>query len=162
MHAVFMANGKRRLVDELFKWLETKMFFLPFENPKNYEEVKDKDGNVLKEGKIPIEADLRYGLFGSYEFVFPKNHMNEVLTTLQFHKPIETEMKYEGVKGLAVKARLLALRQALKCEPIPKFETDKMLFLPEKLMDNIRIFPIGVRYDPIREVGDHGMIHEAI
>ena len=42
------------------------------------------------------------------------------------------------------KTRLLAIRRMLKCKPIPEFKTDRSL---PWLIENVKIIPIGVRYD---------------
>jgi len=157
MHAVFMLNGKKELVDKFIMWLETRMFYMPFENPKLMPDMKGPDGSILAKGVQPLEGVLRYGLFGTWEYVFPKEHMNEILTTLDFHIPLSAE-NYPG--KLKMQARLKAIRTALALEPIPDFKKDKMLILPDGLKDHIRIVALGVRYDAVRDVA--GMIHEAL
>ena len=152
-----MLNGKKELVDKFIHWLETRMFYLPFENPNLSPTMKGADGSILARGIQPLDGSLRYGMFGTWEFVFPKEHMNEVLTTLNFHVPVSAE-NYPG--KMKMMARLKAIRTALALEPIPDFKTDKELLLPEGLKEHIRIVPLGVRYDAVRKVSE--LIHEAL
>jgi len=159
MHAVFMLYGKKAMVDEFIKWLETRIFYLKFENPNLIPSgPKDATGNLLKEGFQPIDGQLRYGLFGTYEFIFPETSKDEVLATLDFHKEPYQNTFWDKIK---MKSRLLMLRKALALEPIPEFKTNKTMLLPENIKKFISIIPLGVRYDPVRALPD-GLVHEAI
>jgi len=152
-----MLNGKKELVDKFLKWLETRIFYLPFENPNLSPTFTGTDGKPLLKGFQPIDAGLRYGLFGTWEYVFPKENLNEVLTTLNFHKKV----KAENNKGeLKMKARLKTIQLALGLEKIPKFNKDKEILLPQDLKEHIRIIPLGVRYDTIGEV--EGVFYERL
>lgn len=159
MHAVFMINGRLDDVAKFLKWMDTRMGMMPFKNPKLHPSMKDKNGNILAEGVQPIDMAIRHGLFGTWEMTFPEGHKDEVLTTLRFQHQPGAGTKYNQV---LLKAKLLALRKLLSCEPIPEFNTDKEMLLPDGLMENLRIIPIGVRYDEVREVGSFGLVHESI
>jgi hypothetical protein len=158
-----MLNGKKELVDRFIKWLETRTFYLPFKNPDMRPNgPKDKDGKLLKEGFLPVDGGLRYGLFGTWEFVFPENHMNEVLTTLKFDElPGRVGEGFLKILTTAKrKSKRLAIRKAFELKPIPKFKKDNALLMPEDLRKNINIVPLGVRYDKIRKFEDKTLFNE--
>lgn len=142
MHAVFWTFGKKENVDRYIRWLETRIFPVKFKDPEGKLGFKDKDGNVLKEGIQPFEGVVRYGLFGTWEYIFPEECADEVLNTLYFNA-----FGYNYYGKLLQKARLKTLQLMLGCKKIPKFKTDKELILPNNLRDGISIIPIGVRYD---------------
>jgi hypothetical protein len=108
-----------------------------------------KDG---KEKKIWIQGSVRFLPFGVYEYVFPKEDKDVVLTTLCFN-----EDRYSLGKII-----LGFLRRMIKCEKIPEFKTNlKYLWIK----DNVNIIPVGIRNDfEITDAdGEHkGWTHEAI
>ena len=127
MHAVFMVFGIKHDVDRLLGDMQAQKF--PF--------------RMFKKGKKDIEIFLQgrlcYAPFGIWEYCFPIESMNEVLTTLDFHMP--DNIKPRNKFG---KIRLALLRFGLKLDKTPEFKTDKKLFW---YRDNVTILPLGVRYD---------------
>lgn len=159
MHAVFMLYGRRDLVDDFLKWLETRTFYSSFKNPKKLPNgYRDKDGKILTEGVIPVTAVVRYGALGTLEYVFPREAMNEVLTTLNFHKPSSFNGAAKIWEKFKNRLRFTGFRKLLNCKAIPKFDTSKEIMLPQEIKKHISIFPIGVRYDP--DVEMDGILRE--
>ena len=72
MHAVFIPYGHKRLVETFLRDIEAQKYNLKLTSPEG------------KESSIMIEGQLRVLPFGFYEHIFPKEYMNEVLTTLNF------------------------------------------------------------------------------
>lgn len=146
MHAVFMLYGSKVWVDFVIEDLQhTK---LPM--------------TCRKEGEpdriVNIQCQIRTLPGGIFEFVFPKEHADAVLTTLRFHQNAPYDLGKEIKFGpLKVKPFDL-LRKYLKIEPIPEFKTDKQLIFPDV---SVSIIPIGVRYDTELTEPD-GYVHEAI
>lgn len=154
MHAVFYMYGMKRYVDEIIKYLETRMLLWDFER------VKPKKGED-KHFQQLMECQLRTGIGGTWEFIFPETSKDIVLTGLKFAPPDKSVKK----SSIVYKERLkiAALRKALKLEKIPEIDTTKgKMALNEDSLRFVRIIPIGVRYDEVREVAGSGLIFEAI
>lgn len=105
-----------------------------------------------KKQTIYIQSQIRVLPFGLYEYVFPKEDLNLVLSTLSaerndYHIP-EVALKF--------------LRKVLKLDKIPEYEKGKSYLW---IRDNVGIIPIGIRYDG-EIIGDlehdKGWKHEAI
>jgi len=119
-----------------------------------------KDGE--KDIHQPIECQVRILPAGLYEFIFPKEHMDVVLTSLRFHEepPYNAggEFKLLGMKFRPMKI----VRKVLNLEEPPKFKTDKKLLWMDTF---VSIIPIGIRHDRELEepVGQNiGWKHEGI
>jgi len=143
MHAVFMPTGIVSEVEHLKKEMECQKFKLIITSP---------DKKETKE--IWIQGLLRIGAFGVWEYVFPREYLDVVLTTLTFH-----ERAYSKKIG---NTRYNLLRKILACDKIPKFKTDSKLLW---LKTNVAFIPIGVRYD--RDIEENegelkGWTHEGI
>lgn len=146
MHAVFIPYGKKEWVDIFLRDIMAQK--LPIK-------ATTKDG---KEFHTIIECQLRVLPGGMYEFVFPKEYKDLVLTTLDFHKPISYGLDKE-IKILGMKFKPLDyVKKFLKLEDPGEFKTDNQ-FPWIKMF--VSIIPLGVRYD--RELtAEDGTIHEAI
>lgn len=140
MHAIFMLYGKKEKVERLVRDMSAQKHFLAATHPKD-----------PKAKGIYIEGQVRLLPFGVYEYVFPKEDRDLVLTTLNFHQK-EGDRYQLGI-------RLFATRKMFKAEKIPKFNTDKKLLW---LTENVEIIPIGVRYDLDNYTDENGWTHEAI
>src|SRR3990167_7937471 len=172
MHAVFMISGVRKFVDEFFDWLDCRLYAMPFKNPTLLPHgPKDASGNLLAQGVIPVTARVRYGIYGTYELCFPEEHKDIVLTTLRFHERNFYGDKYQDepllnaknkVKNFLGKMEIDAFRKLIGCEPIPEFNSSQALQIPEDITQNIRIIPVGVRYDEKEWIAPNGIIHERI
>jgi len=147
MHAVFMAYGMedkvRYFLDEL---VHTKL-------PLTYTKGK-------KKMFIPIQCQVRILPFGVYEFIFPREHQDVVLTTLRFHQkpPYNLNKKILGLSPLKMLKKFLRIMDAPK-----DFDTKKILPI---FTDFVSIIPLGVRHDPdLVEKSHHrfpGWKHEAV
>lgn len=143
MHATFIPYGIKSAVDKFQKELECQKFRLRVWNDK-------------EEKSIWIEAQLRILPFGVWDFVFPKEYKDIVLTTLDFKNPAygnDYGFKMKLVKSFF--KRFLALKT-------PKFkEAEKLLWIK----DFVSIIPLGIREDRIlveTEGEFKGWKHEAI
>lgn len=155
-----MLYGKQECVNYLLRDMAAQKLPLKF-----YKEGEPDRHNY-------VECQIRILPFGIYEFIFPKEHKDVVLTTLNFQS--EREIAGDGtskypyylnrevsIMGFHFKP-LDYLKKFLKIEDIPDFETNNRL--PWWDM-HIAIIPIGVRYDgEIEEVWgpNAGFKHEAI
>ena len=164
MHAVFMISGVRRFVDEFFDWLDCRFYPMAFKNPNLLPAAVDASGNTLKEGSFLITARVRYGVYGTYELCFPEENKDLVLTTLRFHeRDLFNNNKIKGkIKNKLALAEIAAFRKLINCEPIPEFDTKNSIPLPPDVLKNVRIIPVGVRYDEKEWLSPSGLIHERI
>ena len=138
MHAYFLTRGIKQDVDLFVKFLETRTLRMPF---------KDKDG---KDGVIPIQGALRP--IQLWEYVFPENEKDVVLSTLRFDEPIVPDT-------LKMKAGVKSLRMALGAKKIPDFKKTSKMFMPDNLW--VSIVPIGVKYDKLNHTFKaNGLTHE--
>lgn len=139
MHISFIPYGKRESVERLLRDMEAQKHFLRME----------KDG--VEKG-IYIDGQVRVCPFGVYEYVFPKEAKDAVLSTLDFDKKVPY--------GLGAKIKLL--RSLLRYKKAPEFTTEKKYLW---VRENVSLIPIGIREDGevtgSREV-DMGWKHEAI
>ena len=144
MHAHFFLRGIKQDVDLYIKFLETRTMMLPF---------MEKNGKKMVQ---PIQGQLRYSIFGTWEYIFPENEKDAVLTTLGFHKPLHPNSK-------KFKAAMNFLRMAMGLKKPPEFKTDKLMVMPQGLY--VSVIPIGVKYDKIETFNkgtDQEVTHEAL
>ena len=131
MHAIFLLYGKYELVNQLIRDITAQKFPIRF----------------YKEGEPDrifwIDCQLRLLPFGFYDFIFPKEFMNEVLTTLNFQDKtrvydLDFDKSYFGFKPFKI------IKDFLQVEEIPKFNTNaKMPWMTK----NVTIVSLGVKYD---------------
>ena len=142
MHFVFIPYGERGAMENFLREMEAQKHYMPMY----------KEGEKPK--KILIPGAIRELPFGIKEYIFPKENLNEVLTTMMPTGP----QRYKV--GWIIK---LLLRCALQVRPLPKWE-EKLIFPWAKMYVNI--IPIGIRDDPmnfIEKEGPHkGWDHEAL
>lgn len=126
--------------------------------------VKDLQGNILKEGNITVTGRVRYGIYGTYELCIPQEYGDILMTTLRFHQRdfFRNDELIGKIKNKIGLMEIATLRKLIGCEPIPEFKTDQQLPLPSDVMENIRIIPIGIRYDQKEWLSTTGLIHERI
>lgn len=139
MHAAFIPYGLKSAVDKLANEMQCQKFYIPF--------WKGEDKK-----SILMEAQLRLAPFGVWEFVFPKEYKDVVLTTLKFNQDIPY--------GLST--QIFFLRKVLKLKKArPKDTSNKLSWL----MQDVSIIPLGIREDgELTEInGDWpGYTHERI
>jgi len=121
MHAVFIPYGKRSEVELLLRDMDAQKHYIPMWKGK-------------KKKGIWIQSQVRLLPFGVYEYIFPKEDMDIVLTTLKFN-----EVKYDlGI----IKTTLI--KKALKVKKIPEFKKERKYLW---IKDNVNIIPLGIRED---------------
>ena len=139
MHVSFIPYGKREHVERGLRDMEAQKHILPM--------YKDDKVNG-----IWIDGAVRLMPFGIVEYVFPKEDLDKVLTTLRFKDPIPYNMQIQ----------ISILRKALKYKKAPKFSTEKKYMWN---LEHVSILPIGIREDKEiigKEKLDNGWRHEAI
>jgi len=148
MHVCFIPYGKKEWVDIFLRDIAAQK--LPMRIYKKGEEDQ----------QVMIECQLRVLPFGFYEFVFPKEHLDVVLTSFKFHKPSYNDLLTKDLKLLGLKFKPLdKIRKILKLQEAPKkFKTDKTLFWNDVF---VSIIPVGIRYDGEVEEAN-GWKHEAV
>jgi len=120
MHAVFMLYGIKQAVDHLLMDMQAQKFLLK-----------------TSKGDHWVQGSLRLLPFGIYEYVFPKESKDLVLTTLNFNNP--SYPQYKQIRPI-----LSMIRKALKIKRTPKFD-DKHKLLWTK--DHVSIIPCAtLRY----------------
>jgi len=143
MHVVFIPYGIKQAVDHLLMDMQAQKFPMPVYSP---------DGKEKKE--VWIQGALRLAPFGIYEYVFPKEQKDVVLTTLRFNEKIPYNIKPVYLK---------MVKNALHIKEPGEFKTDQRLMW---IMDNTSIIPLGIREDSVIEEPETSSIpkwtHEAV
>ena len=116
----------------------------------------------MVEGMQPVEAGLRYGIFGTWEFIFPKESMHDVLTFLKFNQKVEGFTEHDWISNLKVELKIKTMQKVMGLDKIPEFNISKGMLCPDDLFEGIRIIPLGVRYDKSDFEFPNGLIHEAV
>lgn len=117
MHLFFISRGIYNEVERAMDFIKTIMF------PRiNYE-----TGVPTKEF---IQAHLQPIQFWSY--VFPEEHLNQVLTSFNFSEPMFDK-------------KLFFLRKMIGCEKIPEYTPVNNPFFVYK--NNVQLLPIGIKKD---------------
>lgn len=144
MHAVFMLYGIEDAVNFLKRDMQAQKFLW---------ELKDKKGKVKK--KVWVQGSLRLMPFGFYEYIFPKEYADEVLTTLGFNEPIPYENNY----GTLYKWGIKKVKAMLKIREAPKIKDKGKI---PWITQGVSIIPLGVKYDEDRYFEEDGFNHEAL
>ena len=139
MHAVFALYGRYEWVEIFLNELKAQKLTARIHR-KNPETGKDE------EMKIWWRCQVRVLPGGFYEMVFPKEHIDTVLTGLGFHQKGHTDFDIEKdfSLGLFKIKPIDYLRKFLRIDPVPEFNHEKELIF-EKMF--VSIIPIGVRYE---------------
>ena len=145
MHAIFILYGIKSSVDHLLMDMQAQKFEVTFTKGK-------------KTNKVYAQGSLRILPFGITEYVFPKESVNEVLTTLDFDN-YQKDARYK-IPMIA----MAFIKKTLKIEKIPKFDNSKKI---PWIKDHVIVIPLGVRYDAMitqgKEAGElEGWTHEAL
>lgn len=137
MHAVFIAYGDRRNVERFLRELEAEKFILKVE----------KDGKTFNQY---ITGTVRLLPLGIYEYIFPKEYMDEILNGIGF------DMQYVERMGTF---KISFLRKLYGLEKVPEYDkSKKRLFWNE----DVKIIPIGIRRDLDNYTDGNGWTHEAL
>jgi hypothetical protein len=142
---VFALNGIKKDLDEVVKWLETRVFMLP---------VKEADG---KETTLPVTANLQPIQF--FKYSIPKEAMPSVIKALN----PKTQVNLTDGKGKHIlKNSIKLIRKMLGLKPIPKVDENvKGMLMPDGLLNNIRVIGVGYK-DDITMTFPNNLTHEAI
>lgn len=109
---------------------------------------KNPETGKEEEQHIYTNCQIRMLPGGLYEYIFPKEHMNVVLTGLGFHLKDGGHSDFDinkefSIFGFKIKP-IDYLKKFLRIEDIPEFKSDKEL-LWDKFF--VSIIPIGIRYE---------------
>lgn len=144
MHVVFIPYGKKEWVDMQLRDMAAQKYPITLTSP---------DGKETKQ--IMMEGQVRVLPFGFYEHVFPKEHLNKVLSSMKFEKQ-DYQLGETYTK---------LIRKALKVEKIPEFEKVQHYWWINWFVPYINIIGIGIREDAdmVEPQGEYkGWTHEAI
>ena len=136
-----MTRGIKREVDEWILDMQAQWFKLK-------QKVKNEKGEWVEK-----DAFVRGGLrpFQLWEYVFPKESLNEVCNSLEI---AELEPKYKSLEKY-----FFFLRKLLKAKPVPKIPTTPMRLIYHQ---NISILPIGIKEDEEEVLHAAGFKSEAL
>lgn len=151
MHAVFILYGIKDAVDMMLRDMQSQKFLLECTSP---------DG---KEKRYQwMQGSLRFLPGGIYDYVFPKEYQDEVLTELRFNTQ---NMTLTGVEtaytpfniykefsfGLFKIKPLNALKKALNLQDVPDFKKYERNLNSHVvwITDNVSIIPIGIKPDGV-------------
>ena len=138
MHLLFFLYGSRLWVETLLRDMEAQKFKLPMR--------KGKEKKYMW-----VQGQIRQTPFG-YEYVFPKEYLNIILTTLDMkHTPYNLS-----------KLQFFAIRKLMRLKKIPIYSEEERFIW---LRDNISILTLGIREDGeyTDPSGEHkGWTHEAL
>lgn len=136
MHLYFYIRAIKQDLDMLIKELESQYFKFPI--IQNGQQVV----GLVQMGVRP------WG--GFYELVFPKEYLQEMISTLtcQGTQPFAAYPDY-GLGNLGIKA----LSKTLKCKPMPEYDGKTFGRLTCKwAKPDIRIIPIGIKEDEMGQL----------
>lgn len=139
MHVLFIPYGKRDQVEGLFRDMESQKCIMPL-----WKEGELNQGQVLGGG-------IRALPLGVYDYVFPKENFDVVITTLKQHSSIFAGKDSNSWSTIFKKKALkLLLGRVFNYKQIPKDYDDSEKF--QWSMKHVRILVLGYR--------EHGVITE--
>ena len=152
MQVVFIPYGNREWVERFLRALENQRMLL-----KYYKEKKEKFYRFV--------PSIRQLPLGAYAYVFPKEALDAVLTTLRFKQMGDFGGGLERYNIGFVKQ--FGLRKLFNCNKWDEnFKSDKQLMVWDDITENsVQIIPVGIKEDgEITEPDgrDKGWTHEAI
>ena len=128
MHFIFIPYGMTDWVDKLLRDMKAQKHAL----------------RIYKEGQpdqvLYMESQVRILPFGIYEYIFPKEDLDIVLTSLLEGNYNSDDDPYKNLG----KWKITAIRKIIHAEPIPEFKRDKKFLWSKEFT---AIIPIGIRYD---------------
>lgn len=144
MHVAFIPYGIRSAVEHLLRDMEAQKFKLVMRKG-------DKVDHIWFSGSVRILPA------GVIEYVFPRESLDLVMTTLDFDKPLRYEQRGMLTVPLALTRKALGLKKAPE-----KFDNSKKLMW---IRHDVNIIPVGIREDVDHPEPDgfyKGWIHEAL
>lgn len=151
MHVVFIPYGIKQKVEHLFIDMQAEKLPMTITSP---------DGKETK--SVFVQGSLRLMPLGAVEYVFPKEHLDLILNTLNFNsvgdnRPYGLDKKILGLSPFKLVKDFLRIKDA------PEFKTDKKLLW---MLDGVTIIPLGIREDRdmVEEAAGefNGWTHEAL
>jgi hypothetical protein len=119
MEAYFAASGVKHELDLFESVMQSQVFNLPFK----------KDGKDYTQPYYGILAPIKL-----YKFVFPKEHLNEVIKMLKFDKKGKYLSEFDKQAFL--------LRKGLKAKRFPKIPVDT----PQRYFPTLHVALKGIGY----------------
>lgn len=147
MHVIFGARGVMHALNLFETFMQAQMW--------TWERTSLKTG---KPEKALVQGALRKMPLGLYEYVFPEEHLGEVLNMLQFYQGSDKQYyskNHIGKLGLMFTRKILG--NGIK--PIPKVEYKPSRFIP---LQGIALYPIGIKYDKTEEKKEWGYKQEML
>lgn len=144
MHLLFMTRGVKQQRDIFVKFMETQMF--PWERTNL---TTGKKETVLVQGALrPVEL---------WEYVFPEEHLNEVLTMLSINPD---GSGFSNWQMDAIKRKMFSKLSGQKIDPIPKFTpVPTPRFIETR---GVAIYPLGIKRDVKRDYPEWGYNQEML
>lgn len=138
MHLIFATRGVKHMSDIFEAQMQSQFF--PW---------KRKNLKTGKEEVVPLQGALRP--IQLYEYVFPKESLDDVLTALEIGEGKVTPW----IASLNQKA----LRKALGLKPIPKYKkvVNRIIARP-----GVALYPIGIKDDAYGANPDYGYEQEMV
>ncbi len=109
---------------------------------------RNSETGAEEEQHIFTECQLRMLPGGLYEYIFPREHIDIVLTGLNFHLKDKGHSDFDiekefNIFGFKVKP-IDYLKKFLRIDDIPEFDSTKELMFSKFW---VSIIPIGIRYE---------------
>ena len=147
MQIDLLAEGDPYQLDEWERWMNTRVLNL---------KGKDKDGKEVNEPKLTTLRVRR-----AYSYIFPREHLDVVLNTLQLQKMRDCKVNLTDNKGKsALGFPLRIMRKLLRLKKFPKPDKTKgtmsMIAFP-----HMRLIGLGYR-DDVDFVNEKGATQEAL
>ncbi len=108
-----------------------------------------------KKEHLLVQGNLRKSILGTYEYIFPQEHLAEVLTMFGVRTDKKSQWKIGGFKGAALRKMI-----GHGVKPIPKYKPVDNLRYVE--LRGIALYPIGIKYDEIRDSEAFGYHQEML
>ena len=128
MHFIFIPYGMKDFVDKLIRDMQAQKHSLRMH----------KEGQP--DQQLFMESQIRYLPFGIYEYIFPKEDLDIVLTSLLEGNYNSEDDPYKGISPW----KISFIRKMIHADKVPEFKRDKKFLW---MKEHVGIIPIGVRYD---------------
>lgn len=152
MHLQFFMRGKFEQI-ELWKAHAQCAYW-------KWRRINNKTGKVET---ILVQGALRPSVFGSYEYIFPKESLAEVCSFFGI-----TKNESYGYGKIGLKSRHFAMRKIFNCKKIPKKILEKAKKIPPTfsaeefergvhncIIPGASLHVIGIKEDVVGKMGDY-------